>query len=54
MDGNFSAEHMHCRSGDTDALLSSGMVFMANPDLYRKHLQSGKESIQVCTHHLFI
>jgi hypothetical protein len=52
MDGNFSAEHMHCRSSDTDALLSSGMVFMANPDLlYKKHLQSGKESIQVHTQH---
>jgi hypothetical protein len=48
MDGNFSAEHMCCRSGEMDAPLSSGMVYMANPNLYKKHLQSGKESIQVC------
>jgi hypothetical protein len=48
MDGNFSAKHMRCRSGEMDTPLSSGMAYMANPNLYKKHLLSGKESIQVC------
>jgi hypothetical protein len=48
MDGNFSAKHMCCRSGEMDAPLSSGMAYMANPNLYKKHLLSGKEFIQVC------
>jgi hypothetical protein len=48
MDGNFSAEHMRCRTGEKDVLLSAGMAFMANPDLFMAHLRSGKESIQVC------
>jgi hypothetical protein len=63
MDGNFSAEHMRCRSGEQDAPLSAGMAFMANPELYASHLHSGKETIQVftaplhfvqCTTHIFI
>lgn len=48
MDGNFSAEHMRCRTGEKDVPLSAGMAFMANPDSYKAHLSSGKESIQVC------
>ena len=47
MDGNFSAEHMKHRSGERDVLLSSGMAFMANPELYKAHLQSGREVPQV-------
>jgi len=55
MDGNFSAEHMRCRTGEKDVPLSAGMAFMANPDSYKAHLRSGKESIQVCrTTHLHI
>ena len=46
-DSNFSAEHMKSRSGEQDALLSAGQAFMANPDLYRKHLDSGKETNDV-------
>ncbi|KAN0128148.1 hypothetical protein V8E53_014063 [Lactarius tabidus] len=49
MDGNFSAEHMKCRSGEQDTLLSSGMAFMTSPDPYIKHLNSGKEITQVST-----
>jgi hypothetical protein len=49
MDGNFSAEHMRYRSGEKDAPLSAGVAFMANPELYRTHLHSGKETIQVST-----
>jgi hypothetical protein len=48
MDGNFSAEHMRCRSGEQDVPLSAGMAFMANPESYRAHLTSGKEIVQVC------
>jgi hypothetical protein len=47
MDGNFSAEHMHYQTTEKDVLLSPGMTFMANPDLYKTHLQSGAEMIQV-------
>ncbi|KAH9172242.1 hypothetical protein EDB89DRAFT_2114234 [Lactarius sanguifluus] len=47
MDGNFSAEHMRCRTGETDVPLSSGMAFMANPNSYKAHLHSGQESSQV-------
>ena len=47
MDGNFSAEHMRCRSGEQDVPLSAGMAFMTNPDSYKAHLHSGKETIQV-------
>ena len=50
MDGNFSAEHMKHRSGERDVLLSSGMAFMANPEAYKDHLQSGKEVLQVHIH----
>ncbi|KAN0125265.1 hypothetical protein V8E53_015656 [Lactarius tabidus] len=49
MDGNFSAEHMKCRSGEQDTPLSSGMAFMTSPDPYIKHLNSGKEITQVST-----
>jgi hypothetical protein len=49
MDGNFSAEHLRCRTGDKDVPLSAGMAFMANPDLYKAHLGSGKEITQVCS-----
>ncbi|KAN0129093.1 hypothetical protein V8E53_013089 [Lactarius tabidus] len=49
MDGNFSAEHMKCRSGEQDVPLSSGMAFMACLDSYHKHLQSGKEITQIST-----
>ena len=48
MDGNFSAEHMRCRTGEKDVSLSAGMALMANPDSYKAHLRSGQESIQVC------
>ena len=48
MDGNFSAEHMRCRSGPQDVPLSAGMAFMADPETYGAHLRSGKETIQVC------
>ncbi|KAH9019735.1 hypothetical protein EDB85DRAFT_2075789 [Lactarius pseudohatsudake] len=49
MDGNFSAEHMRCRSGDADLPLSAGMAFMANPNSYKAHLHSGKEIAQPST-----
>ena len=45
MDGNFSAEHMRCRGGEADTLLSAGMAFMANPDAFNTHLLSGKKGI---------
>jgi len=48
MDGNFSAEHMRHRSGEKDISLSAGMAFMANPELYKAHLRSGREIVQVC------
>ncbi|KAI9432278.1 hypothetical protein H4582DRAFT_1821382 [Lactarius indigo] len=48
MDGNFSAEHMRCRTGDTDVPLSAGMAFMANPNSYKAHLHSGQEISQAC------
>jgi hypothetical protein len=47
MDGNFSAEHMRYRTTEKDVALSPGMAFMANPDLYKAHLRSGAEIIQV-------
>ena len=47
MDGNFSAEHMRCRTGDADLPLSAGMAFMANPNSYKAHLHSGQEIVQV-------
>ena len=46
MDSNFSAEHMRYRSTETEVSLSSGMAFMANPDTYKAHLQSGSEMHQ--------
>ncbi|KAH8994378.1 hypothetical protein EDB86DRAFT_2805115 [Lactarius hatsudake] len=49
MDGNFSAEHMRHKSGEKDVALSAGMAFMANPDSYSAHLQSGKEVAQPST-----
>ncbi|KAH9017644.1 hypothetical protein EDB85DRAFT_1874299, partial [Lactarius pseudohatsudake] len=49
MDGNFSAEHMRHRSGERDVALSAGMAFMANPELYKAHLQSGTEIVQPST-----
>jgi len=48
MDGNFSAEHMRNRSGEQDIALSAGMAFMANPESYNAHLQTGREMAQVC------
>ncbi len=47
MDGNFSAEHMKSRTGVSDVSLSAGMAFMANPVLYKAHLNSGQEIAQV-------
>ena len=47
MDGNFSAEHMQYRTSEKDVSLSPGMAFMTNPDLYKSHLRSGAETIQV-------
>lgn len=44
MDGNFSAEHMRYRTSEKDVSLSSGMAFMANPEKYNYHLQSGTKS----------
>ena len=38
---------MRCRSKDQEAPLSSGMAFMANPDTYKTHMSSVKESVQV-------
>ncbi|KAI9432714.1 hypothetical protein H4582DRAFT_1820825 [Lactarius indigo] len=49
MDGNFSAEHMRHKSQEKDVALSAGMAFMANPDSYKAHLQSGKEVAQPST-----
>ncbi|KAH9035584.1 hypothetical protein EDB84DRAFT_1269414 [Lactarius hengduanensis] len=49
MDGNFSAEHMRHRSGEKDVALSAGMAFMANPNSYKAHLQSGQEIAQPST-----
>ncbi|KAH9024318.1 hypothetical protein EDB85DRAFT_2075192 [Lactarius pseudohatsudake] len=49
MDGNFSAEHMRCRTRETDVPLSSGMAFMANPNSYKAHLHSGQEVSQPST-----
>ncbi|KAH9169728.1 hypothetical protein EDB89DRAFT_1854174, partial [Lactarius sanguifluus] len=48
MDGNFSAEHMRHRSGERDVALSAGMAFMANPELYKAHLQSGTKIPSTC------
>jgi hypothetical protein len=53
MDGNFSAEHMRCRTGESDVPLSAGMAFMANPDSYKAHLHNGQESIQVARYSLY-
>jgi hypothetical protein len=47
MDGNFSAEHMRCRTTEVEVLLSPGMAFMASPNSYKAHLQTGKEIAQV-------
>jgi len=47
MDGNFSVEHMRHQTGEKDVSLSAGMAFMANPESYKAHLQSGKEMAQV-------
>jgi hypothetical protein len=47
MDGNFSAEHMRYRTTEKDVSLSHGMVFMANPDVYKSHLRSGAGMVQV-------
>ncbi|KAI9430336.1 hypothetical protein H4582DRAFT_2063950 [Lactarius indigo] len=49
MDGNFSAEHMRCRTGEADVPLSAGMAFMANPNSYKAHLHSGQEISQPST-----
>ncbi|KAF8259485.1 hypothetical protein EI94DRAFT_1615775, partial [Lactarius quietus] len=49
MDGNFSAEHMHHRSGEKEVSLSPGMAFMANPESYKAHLHSGQETTQPST-----
>ncbi|KAH9030846.1 hypothetical protein EDB83DRAFT_2319278 [Lactarius deliciosus] len=49
MDGNFSAEHMRCRTGDADLSLSTGMAFMVNPNSYKAHLHSGQEIVQPST-----
>jgi len=53
MDGNFSAEHMRCRTAESDSPLSAGMAFMANPESYNAHLRSGLEIAQVCGHCYF-
>ena len=59
MDGNFSAEHMRCRTGEAEVPLSSGiplssgMAFMADPDSYKAHLCTAKDVPQVsgiCTY----
>ena len=57
MDGNFSAEHMRCRTRDTEVPLFPGMAFMANPDSYQAHLSTGKEIAQVsgiCSSHMTV
>ena len=53
MDGNFSAEHMRCRTGEAEVPLLSGMVFMADLDSYKAHLCTAKDIPQVsgiCTY----
>ena len=52
MDGNFSAEHMRCRTGASDVPLSAGMAFMANPDSYKDHLSNGQEIAQVSAYYI--
>jgi hypothetical protein len=47
MDGNFSAEHMRYQTREKDVSLSPGMAFMANPEVYKSHLRSGAEIVQV-------
>jgi hypothetical protein len=47
MDGNFSAEHMKCRTMEAETLLSAGMAFMTDPNSYKAHLNTGKEIAQV-------
>ena len=48
MDGNFSAEHMKCRTKEADVPLYKGVAFMADPVSYNAHLHSGHEVPQVC------
>ena len=53
MDGNFSAEHMRCRTGEVEVPLSSGMAFMADPHSYNAHLRTAKDVppvSDICTH----
>jgi hypothetical protein len=47
MDGNFSAEHMKCRTSEKDVPLSEGMAFMAKPEPYKAHLDNASEKPQV-------
>ncbi|KAI9437388.1 hypothetical protein BJY52DRAFT_1230141 [Lactarius psammicola] len=49
MDGNFSTEHMRYQMKEDNIALSPGMAFLANPDLYKAHLQSGAEMVQPST-----
>jgi hypothetical protein len=46
MDGNFSAEHMKCRTTEAETPLSAGMAFMTDPNSYKAHLNTGKEIAQ--------
>jgi len=52
MDGNFSAEHMKCRTGDLKVPLSPGMAFMTNLESYNAHLHTGLEIPQACSNQL--
>jgi hypothetical protein len=47
MDGNFSAEHMKCRTTEAEMPLLAGMAFMTDPNSYKAHLNTGKEITQV-------
>ncbi|KAN0136253.1 hypothetical protein V8E53_006113 [Lactarius tabidus] len=49
MDGNFSAEHMKCRTTEAETPLSAGMAFMTDPNSYKAHLNTGKEIAQPST-----
>lgn len=47
MDGNFSAEHMKCRTSKKDVPLSEGMAFMVKPQPYEAHISNATEIPQV-------
>lgn len=48
MDGNFSAEHLKMKRSEDDIALSPGGRYMVEPTRYELHLNTGKETKQVC------